>query len=1074
MKKIYLVLSLILIGSVSGFAQGDDCATAAVVQGSGYYSADGPLQGVGGGNISGCGVFGGTNADWYKFTPVCDGVMSITNNIPANPFPNIRLTVRSGTCAALSCVANSGAGGANGTINNISVTGGTTYFLEWDDSWNGTINSGSPFDWTLDFTVNNAPTPSVSAQITTAFLTWIPFGNEPGWDIQWGPSGFNLGSGNNINVDSSAGISTMLSGLTPETTYDYYISIEGTGCWVGPITFTTQPLCPSPTAVTVSPTNTSAILSWQPGGGTIPPNSPTYDLQYGPSGTPIGDPAMLYDNNIASSAHNATPLTSCTNYHMYVREICDANSNPPLVSLWVGPVDITTGCVCPDPSDLAATPSVTNPFEVDVDWTAGGSETTWNIQWGPTGFVFGTGTDAVANSNPYTLSGVTPDSDLDYYLQADCGNGDLSGWVGPFTFTTGVFCPNPTGLGANTITTISANVFWNVSGTTTDYTLEYGAPGFTLGTGTIHTLTSTTASLNNLTPDTEYCYYVQSNCGSTADSSSGWAGPYCFTTLAACPTPNNLSILNLSTTSVTLNWQPGASESEWDVEWGFPGFLPGNGDEQGMGTSNAGSDFYATGLNAAAPYCFYVRAVCGGLDGNSNWAGPFCFTTILSNDLPCGAIELLVDGAVNVHTNVGSTVNGENAIQPPFTNVLATHATNATWWEDTWFDNNNVEAPVWFNFKAPASGKVEVSTEHPITISEETFTEIAIYEVGNCNIMGNFNLVGANSFSNLNSINPALTGTIFTTNTAIAGSRVLLCDLNPGQYYYILVDIVSDNQIAKYDPGTFGISVTDIPAPNAGVATPLTICSDGSSVDLFDAIVDESTTTGNWYNPNAVNPGFTTPGSSPNVSFPAGSGVYTFDYVIANACGVDTVSTSITTVAGPNAGMDSWFTTCNTTDIHLVNHLQGQADLGGSWSDVNGQFTNDVAQDGTFSAYGVQYGTYSFYYIVAGTGNGICPADTAIISINLNDNCLGLDENANSTLEIYPNPVNDVLTIANLSIEGNATVVVYDAQGKMIISQDVSNHAGNFTIDMSTLEAGMYVVEVNAETSTEKVRVIKQ
>ena len=44
----------------------------------------------------------------------------------------------------------------------------------------------------------------------------------------------------------------------------------------------------------------------------------------------------------------------------------------------------------------------------------------------------------------------------------------------------------------------------------------------------------------------------------------------------------------------------------------------------------------------------------------------------------------------------------------------------------------------------------------------------------------------------------------------------------------------------------------------------------------------------------------------------------------------------------------------------------------------------------------------------------------------------------------------------------------------MIISQDVSNHSGNFTINMSTLEAGMYVVEVNAETSTEKVRVIKQ
>ncbi|MFK8045686.1 MAG: T9SS type A sorting domain-containing protein [Crocinitomicaceae bacterium] len=43
-----------------------------------------------------------------------------------------------------------------------------------------------------------------------------------------------------------------------------------------------------------------------------------------------------------------------------------------------------------------------------------------------------------------------------------------------------------------------------------------------------------------------------------------------------------------------------------------------------------------------------------------------------------------------------------------------------------------------------------------------------------------------------------------------------------------------------------------------------------------------------------------------------------------------------------------------------------------------------------------------------------------------------------------------------------------------MVSQDVSNHSGNFTIDMTDLESGMYVVEVNSEASTEKVRVIKQ
>jgi hypothetical protein len=1059
MKKIYTLFTLLIFGSVSVFAQGDFCSTAATVT-AGSYVSDGASSGGGASTT-------GTNSDWYQFTPICDGVMTVGS---CGGGVDTRLYIHSGACGSLTqvgyaddnCTMGPGLSGFASTVVNLSVTGGTTYFIEWSDYW-----SQAPTPWYLDFTISGGVTATVSPLVNSAVIAWIPVGLETGWDIQYGPSGFGLGSGTTVNIDSSQGISYQISGLLPETTYDYYIAIEGTGCFVGPISFTTLPLCSPPDNITVNSLNNSAILSWQPGPGPFVGN-PSYDLQYGPIGTPINDNNMLYNNTLTSSAHNAQNLMSCTDYHMYVRAICDATANPPLVSSWVGPVTMSTNCPCPEPSNLGATADPSDPFNYILDWTAGGSETSWNVQWGPQGFLFGTGTTVTAGTNPFLITGVTPDTDLEYYVQAACGT-DQSIWVGPFSFTTNVYCPVPTGLGANNITTISANIFWNVSGTTTDYTIEYGPQGFTLGNGTNYPLTSTTATLTGLTPDTEYCYYVQSNCGASADSSSGWAGPFCFTTIAACPAPNNLSVQNLSTTSATLNWQPGASETMWDVEWGFPGFMPGMSEEEGSGTSNTTSDYYATGLNASAPYEFYVRAVCGGLDGNSNWAGPFAFQTILANDLPCGALELLVDGNVNVHTNVGATVNGENQIQPPFTQNLDMQANGCTWWEDTWFENNNVEAPVWFKFKAPASGKVEVSTVHPITIAEETFAEIAVYEVGNCNLMSNFSLICANSFADLNSINAAITGNIQTNQTAIAGAEVLMCDLNPGQYYYILVDIVSETSLPKFDPGTFGISVTDIPAPNSGVATPLTVCSDGSSINLFDAITDNSTTTGVWYNPSALNPSNSIPGSDPDISLPAGNGTYSFDYVIANACGADTVSTSITTVEGPYAGMDGYYTSCNTVDILLISHLSGQPNFGGDWVDVDGVHN---VESGVFQSYGVPYGTYNFYYIVA--GNSVCPADTAIVSINLNDNCLGLDESSTTALELFPNPVNDVLTIANLSVEGNATVNVYDAQGKLIISQDVSNHSGNYTIDMTRFESGMYVVELNSELSTEKVRVIKQ
>lgn len=69
---------------------------------------------------------------------------------------------------------------------------------------------------------------------------------------------------------------------------------------------------------------------------------------------------------------------------------------------------------------------------LDVSWTAGASETSWNIQWGLFGFTPGTGTQvgsATASSEMYTMNGLTPGTDYDVYIQADCGAGNEAVWV---------------------------------------------------------------------------------------------------------------------------------------------------------------------------------------------------------------------------------------------------------------------------------------------------------------------------------------------------------------------------------------------------------------------------------------------------------------------------------------------------------------------------------------------------------------------------------------------------------------------------------------------------------------------
>ena len=71
----------------------------------------------------------------------------------------------------------------------------------------------------------------------------------------------------------------------------------------------------------------------------------------------------------------------------------------------------------------------------DLDWTAGGTETAWNIQYDTTGFVPGTGTVMNVTTNPYTLTGLTAATSYDYWVQAVCGS-DSSAYAGPFTFGT--------------------------------------------------------------------------------------------------------------------------------------------------------------------------------------------------------------------------------------------------------------------------------------------------------------------------------------------------------------------------------------------------------------------------------------------------------------------------------------------------------------------------------------------------------------------------------------------------------------------------------------------------------------
>src|SRR5690606_25809047 len=72
----------------------------------------------------------------------------------------------------------------------------------------------------------------------------------------------------------------------------------------------------------------------------------------------------------------------------------------------------------------------------DLSWTPVSFAATWQVEYGPTGFIQGTGMDTMINTSFVSVSGLMPITGYDYYVRDICSPGDTSFWAGPYTFTT--------------------------------------------------------------------------------------------------------------------------------------------------------------------------------------------------------------------------------------------------------------------------------------------------------------------------------------------------------------------------------------------------------------------------------------------------------------------------------------------------------------------------------------------------------------------------------------------------------------------------------------------------------------
>jgi hypothetical protein len=99
--------------------------------------------------------------------------------------------------------------------------------------------------------------------------------------------------------------------------------------------------------------------------------------------------------------------------------------------------------------------------------------------------------------------------------------------------------------------------------------------------------------------------------------------------------------------------------------------------------------------------------------------------------------------------------------------------------------------------------------------------------------------------------------------------------------------------------------------------------------------------------------------------------------------------------------------------------------------------------------------------------NSVDPnADNDELCITITRETVNVESNLTSTISVYPNPANNVITVANAE---NSNIVVLNMVGEVVAS--IENASANQTIDITNLASGSYFVRVNSEVF--KVNVVK-
>ncbi|MFT4781475.1 MAG: putative repeat protein (TIGR03806 family) [Psychroserpens sp.] len=183
-----------------------------------------------------------------------------------------------------------------------------------------------------------------------------------------------------------------------------------------------------------------------------------------------------------------------------------------------------------------------------ISWNDASNTESYIVEYGLSGFAIGGGTSISSTNINVSISGLQGNTTYDVYVQTVCSENNISMFTDGYSFTTSESpCAAVTNISSSMITDTFAVIAWeDTVNTGSTYELEFGASGFSLGSGTTLAANNTSLDITGLMPNTNYDFYIKAICNGSNVSPS--TSTNSFTTLAIPVIPEfrpTLSELNL-------------------------------------------------------------------------------------------------------------------------------------------------------------------------------------------------------------------------------------------------------------------------------------------------------------------------------------------------------------------------------------------------------------------------------------------------------------------------------------------------------------------------------------------------